>query len=110
MEIDYVGQIQLLEMGISDKEISSSIMLVNQTFIDWYLLVEGNNSLDELKLQSILNRNIIIINKIYPTESKLMFLIGWMIQISPWFFDQNESDKGEKFCFKHWYNFRFYYL
>lgn len=97
MEIDYVSQIRLLEKEISDKEIPSSIMLVKQTFVVWYLLVEGSNSLDEHKLQSILNRNISTINKLYPTEPNLLFLKGWMLQISPWLFDGNESDKGEKY-------------
>ncbi len=46
MEIDYFSQIQLLEKGISDKEIPSSIMLVRQMFVVWYFLVEGSNNLD----------------------------------------------------------------
>ncbi|WP_257667152.1 hypothetical protein [Parapedobacter tibetensis] len=104
METDYVNQIQLLEKEISGNETPSYIILIKQTFVVWYLLVEGNDSLDEHKLQSILNRNISIINKHYPNEPNLLFLRGLMLQISPWFFDENENGDGEKYlklAYKH---------
>jgi hypothetical protein len=98
METDYANQIQHLEREVSGKETPSSIILIKQTFVVWYLLVEGNNCLDKQRLQSILNRNISIINRFYPNEPDLLFLRGWMLQIiSPWFFDENESNKGEEY-------------
>lgn len=97
MKIDYVNQIQLLEMEISREEIPSCITLIKQTFVAWYLLVERNNGLDEHKLQSTLDRNIGIIKRLYPNEPNLLFLRGWMLQIAPWFFDESENNNGEKY-------------
>ncbi len=97
MEIDYIKAIQEVEPKIKEEKLPNNIALIKQTFIVWYLLVEGNNEIEEDYLQHILNRNIILINKFYPKSPELLFLQGWMIKISPWFFNLEYDDIGDKY-------------
>jgi|SRR5690606_4089880 len=93
--MDYIFEMQNFEKEILNMDKPTSTILVKQTFTVWYLIVEGCSNLDDNILQSTLNRNINIINKFYSTEVYLLFLKGWMYQISPWFFDEKESSKGD---------------
>jgi len=97
MEIDYIKEIQEAESEIKVEELPSAIALINQTFIVWFLLVEGSNEFEEDYLQQILNRNITLINKFYPKNSELLFLQGWMVKISPWYFDLKSDEIGDKY-------------
>lgn len=97
MEIDYIKEIQDAESEIKGEELPNAIALIKQTFIVWYLLVEGNSDIEEDYLQQTLNRNITLINKFYPKNSELLFLQGWMIQISPWYFDLDSEEIGDKY-------------
>ena len=97
MEIDYIKQISELENNIKKNKIPLIADLVKETFVAWYMLVEGNLLLREDYLQEILNRNINLIHTFYPGNPELQFLQGWMIEISPWFFDVEDEDIGAKY-------------
>jgi hypothetical protein len=97
MKIDYVSEIQAVEAEIKEHELPNDIALIKQTFIVWYLLVEGSNEVEEDYLQQILNRNITLINKFHQKNPELLFLKGWMIGISPWFFDSESDEIGDKY-------------
>lgn len=97
MEIDYITEIQEVEPEIKEEKLPNYMALIKQTFLVWYLLVEGNTEIEENYLQQVLNRNIILINKFYPTNSELLFLQGWMIKISPWYFKLESDEIGDKY-------------
>lgn len=97
MKIDYIKEIREVEPEIKGEKLPNNIALVKQTFIVWYLLVEGINESEEDYLQQTLNRNIILINKFYPKNSELLFLQGWMIKISPWYFNLESDEIGDKY-------------
>lgn len=97
MKIDYIKEIREVEPEIKGEKLPNNIALVKQTFILWYLLVEGINEIEEDYLQQTLNRNIILINKFYPKNSELLFLQGWMIKISPWYFNLESDEIGDKY-------------
>ncbi|RWW96707.1 hypothetical protein [Flavobacterium cerinum] len=97
MEIDYNYEINNFENEIFNNEIPSDVILLKQTFVVWYSLVEGNTKLDEVWLQDILNRNTNLIRKHYPRDPNLLFLRGWMIEISSWLFDSEDSNFGSKY-------------
>lgn len=97
MKIDYIKEIQDVESEIEGSKLPIKIPLIKQTFIVWYLLVEGINKIQEDYLQQILNRNIILINKFYPKDPELLFIRGWMIKISPWYFNLEHDDIGDKY-------------
>jgi hypothetical protein len=97
MEIDYIKEIKKIEPEIKDEKLPNILALIKQTFIVWYLLVEGNDEIEGDYLQRTLNRNIILINKFYPNNSELLFLQGWMIKISPWYFNLETDEIGDKY-------------
>jgi len=97
MEIDYIKEIQGVEPEIKEGKLPNSEALIKQTFIVWYLLVEGNYEMEEGFLRQTLNRNIVLINKLYPTSSELLFLQGWMIKISPWYFKLESDEIGDRY-------------
>lgn len=97
MEIDFFKEIQAVESEIKEEKLPNNIALIKQTFIVWYLLVEGNDEIEEDYLQQVLNRNITLINKFYPKNPELMFLQGWMIKISPWYFNLESDEIGDKY-------------
>ncbi len=97
MEIDYIKEIQEVESEIKEEKLPNSNALIKQTFIVWYLLVEGNNEVEGDYLLQTLNRNIVLINKFYPTNPGLLFLQGWMIKISPWYFNLDSDEIGDRY-------------
>lgn len=97
MEIDYIKEIREVEPEIQEEKLPINITLIKQTFIVWYLLVDGNNETEGDYLQQTLNRNIILINKFYPNNPELLFLQGWMIKISPWYFNLESDEIGDKY-------------
>ena len=97
MEIDYINELHELEVQIKNNERPSSIMLIKDTFLSWYMLVEGISLRDDEYLQEILDRNMSLINRYYPDNSDLHFLRGWMIGISPWFFDMDNEELSQKY-------------
>src|SRR5437899_626201 len=78
--IDYEAK---LLKSKSDKE-----LLLRESFILWYILVEGmhceNFSEDELK--RLLIRNVGNYQRIYIDDPDFNFIIGWMVGISFWYF------------------------
>ncbi|WP_256009121.1 hypothetical protein [Desertivirga xinjiangensis] len=97
MRIDYTKEIQELQTEIKEAKSPDSAALIKQTFIIWYLLVEGNTDIEEDYLQQLLNRNMVLINKFYSKKPELLFLQGWMIKISPWHFNLESDDIGDKY-------------
>jgi hypothetical protein len=87
----YLTQIQEIEIVLKENY-SDRELLINQTFLSWYVLVEGNLESDILYGDSLklkIKRNYMYLNEYCPKDSIINFLIGWMAEITPWLFDDN---------------------
>ena len=97
MEINFTKEIQDAEIEIKEGSQPLRIPLTKQTFIVWYLLNEGNTEIHDGYLQAILDRNILLIHRFYPENGELLFLRGWMIKISPWYFNMKTDTIGDSY-------------
>ncbi len=96
MNVEDIKEIRQLEAEINAGDFTAKDPLLKQTFLVWYLLVEGS-TISEGYLQELLNRNIKLVNEFYSKNPTFIFLKGWMIGISPWYFDKDEIDNGDKY-------------
>ncbi|HEY4194270.1 MAG TPA: hypothetical protein VGM63_01960 [Mucilaginibacter sp.] len=78
--IDYEAK---LLKNRSDKE-----LLLRESFILWYILVEGMHceNFSEVELKSLLMRNAGNYQSLYIDDADFNFIIGWMVGIAFWYF------------------------
>ena len=73
-----------LQRNRLDKE-----LLIKESFILWYILTEGIHceSFSEQDIQGLLKRNGEIYLNAYLDDMEYNFIMGWMISITPWYFE-----------------------
>jgi hypothetical protein len=79
-----IGLEAKLSQNWLDKE-----LLIKETFILWYILVEGIycENFTEGNIKGTLIRNIEIYLSTYADDADYSFIIGWMLTIAFWYFD-----------------------
>jgi|GEM_PF-2233113 len=99
---EYIKYILGVEFHSKDM-LTNQEVLLKESFLAWYLLIEGyqNEEIDDELLTQILNRNTSCLVHSRKNDSKSLFLLGWMVSISPWFFTPlvQEND-GQIWLFK----------
>lgn len=81
------------------KDIFSKELLINESFILWYILVEEIpcENFENEELEKLLKRNFKIFLAQYTQDVDFNFIMGWMINVAFWYF---KSDISEDYGFE----------
>ena len=85
------------------KERFNKEFLIREMFALWYILVEGIECEDfnENLIHELLLIKYKLVQEMFGKFSDFNFLIGWMLTIAPWWFNNNLSeDDGYRFLYK----------
>ncbi len=90
-DLEYFLQLQFFEKDFKN-EMQNKDFLINQTFLAWYLLLESEDiNQDEKLLSDIVSRNYLILKEIFSQDHWFNFIIGWMMGITPWYFNSDQD-------------------
>lgn len=80
-------------------------LLIQEAFILWYMLVEGEEFMNftESDITRMLYKNSIIFKESYFNDPDYNFIVGWMLSISPWFYEGvfDEEDWKQMLLFSY---------
>lgn len=77
-------------------------LLIRESFLLWQILVEGVkcSNFSETDIKELFRENFKNYKKLYLNDSDFNFIIGWMMSLTSWFFDDGDETFGNKLLLK----------
>lgn len=70
-------------------------LLIRESFVLWYILIEGHTceNFTAEEINKLLKKNYAVFKSNFLDDSDYCFMIGWMIEVSFWYFDESIDEK-----------------